>query len=174
MFIFDRLDEHDLGSNEDVHKILEGRKLLSSSNVLTSRPDSTDKIARFFPILVRVYGFSCDHAEQFIKRHVENSDGTKEVLSIHRNNFAISLIHPSHFSPMFLSFMCILISREEWGFGRQFIRKGEIYFKLVRVLYERYCERKKKSTCDVVQFVEFLRRAGTIAWEMLKKWHGLG
>ena len=74
LIIFDGLDEHDLGSNEDVRKIIEGRKLLSSSNVLTSRPHSADKIARFFPIVLRVDGFSNEHAEQFVKRHVQDSD----------------------------------------------------------------------------------------------------
>ena len=58
------------------------------------------------------------------------------------------------------------------GFQKDFTEKGEIYYKLVRVLYERYCDRKEKLTFDETEFVEFLKAAGTIAWEMLKNGKG--
>ena len=171
LIILDGLDEHDLGSNEDVRKITEGRKLLSSSIILTSRPHSAAKIARFFSTVVRVDGFSNDHAEQFVKRHARSSERAQQVLSVH-NKFSFAMIYSHYFSPMFLSFMCIVISTEEWVFTTEFIEKGEIYYKLLRVLYERYCDRKENLTFDETEFVEFLKRAGTVAWEMLKNGQG--
>ena len=44
LLILDVLDEHALGKNEDVLKIIEGRKLLCCNVIVTSRPHSTNDI----------------------------------------------------------------------------------------------------------------------------------
>ena len=83
LIIFDGLDEHDLGSNADIRKIIEDRKLLSCNIFLTSRPHSTEYVERYFPIVIRVDGFSQENAERFVLNFV------KKIQECHR--FTVSL-----------------------------------------------------------------------------------
>ena len=57
LLILDGLDEHALGKNEDVLKILRGQKLLYTNIILSSRPHSTREIEKHFSAIVRVEGF---------------------------------------------------------------------------------------------------------------------
>ena len=58
LLILDGLDEHGLGQNQDVLKILRNRKLLNCGVLITSRPHSTREVEGFFPTVVRVDGFT--------------------------------------------------------------------------------------------------------------------
>ena len=79
--LFAEKGERNLDTSDDIRKIIEDRKLLSSS-ILTSRLNSREKIARYFPIVVRVDRFSKDHAKTFRTKHAQNSGQTKELKSI--------------------------------------------------------------------------------------------
>ena len=64
LIICNGLDKHVGGSNDDVRKIIEGRKLLRSNIIDLLRSHSTENNARYFPNhVVRNDGFSKDHAE---------------------------------------------------------------------------------------------------------------
>ena len=52
LLILDGLDEHDLGKNEDVLKIVKGAKYLRCNVVLTSRPHSSKEIEKDFQTIV--------------------------------------------------------------------------------------------------------------------------
>ena len=58
LLILDGLDEHALGQNEDVLKIIRGQKLLHCNVIVSSRPHSTKKIEKHFRTVVRVNGFT--------------------------------------------------------------------------------------------------------------------
>ena len=58
LLILDGLDEHALGQNQDVIKIIEGRKYLFCNIIVTSRPHSTWDIEKHFPTIVSVEGFT--------------------------------------------------------------------------------------------------------------------
>ena len=49
LIIFDGLDEHDYGGNENIVKIIEGRSLLYCNILVTSRPHCTENIETYFP-----------------------------------------------------------------------------------------------------------------------------
>ena len=57
LIILDGLDEHDLGTNDDVRKVIEGRKLLRCNILLTSRPHSTEEIEKHFSTRITITGF---------------------------------------------------------------------------------------------------------------------
>ena len=48
LIIFDGLDEHEFGTNDDVRKIIEGRKLSGCNVFLTSRPHNTQEVEKYF------------------------------------------------------------------------------------------------------------------------------
>ena len=70
-------------------------------------------------------------------------------------------------SPMLLLFLSILVNKEELDLTRQFIPLGEIYFRLVRCIYRKYCERKRILFRES-KFVDVLKRVGKVSWEMFK------
>ena len=68
LIILDGLDEHALGTNGDVLKILRGEKYFNCNIIVTSRPHSTKAIEKFFPTTARVNGFTYDKAKQFASK----------------------------------------------------------------------------------------------------------
>ena len=80
LLILDGLDEHALGTNADVLKIIKGKKILNCSIVLTSRPHITRDIERYFPVTVRVDGFIRDKAEQFASKILKDRKKICDVL----------------------------------------------------------------------------------------------
>ena len=58
LIILDGLDEHALGKNQDVLKIIRGQKMLNRHILLSSRPHSTKEIEEFFSVILRVDGFT--------------------------------------------------------------------------------------------------------------------
>ena len=171
LIIFDGLDEYDLRRNDDITKIVEGRKLLYCNILLTSRPHAIKKIGKYFPIQVRIEGFSREYAEHFVAKHIRTSDKTLDLLNFHRNNFAFVFVHSFCFSPLLLLFICILVDNDEIGLADKFIPLGEIYMKLVRFIYRKYCARKDQ-TYDKNDFRTVLKRTSKIAWRMLKSGQG--
>ena len=68
LIILDGLDEHALGTNKDVLKIIRGERCLNCNIIVTSRPHSTSIIQQYFPTIVRVDGFTIEKAEQFVSK----------------------------------------------------------------------------------------------------------
>ena len=52
LLILDGLDEHALGTNEDVLSIIRGEKYLKCNIIVTSRPHSTRQVEQYFPRLL--------------------------------------------------------------------------------------------------------------------------
>ena len=168
LIIFDGLDEHELGSSEDVRKIIEGRKLLTCGVLLTSRSHDTEVIEKYFPTHVSIKGFSRDHASQFISRCVEDSEKAKSVLNFCTRNFPCQFLSQVCFSPMLIMFLTILVKSDELDLTlRKSIPVSEIYFRLVRCIYRKYCERAKIEFRDS-QFFNVLKQVGKFAWKMWK------
>ena len=63
LLILDGLDEHALGTNRDVFKIIRGKQCLDCNIIVTSRPHTTREIERYFPMIARVEGFTENKAE---------------------------------------------------------------------------------------------------------------
>ena len=81
LLILDGLDEHALGTNQDVLKIIRGEKLLSCSIIVTSRPHSTKQIEKYFPVILRVEGFTYNKAEQFASKILSDNQKVAAVLN---------------------------------------------------------------------------------------------
>ena len=161
LIIFDGLDEHVLGSNADVKKIIEGRKLSTCCILLTSRPHSVEEIEKYFPTCICIQGFSRDHARYFVSNCIQNQGTVQMVLSYSVKNFGLN------FSPMLLSFLCILVNSNELDLNKQQVPLSEIYYKLILCVYRKYCERMKKEFKES-EFVDVLTRVGKFAWKMWK------
>ena len=140
MLILDGLDEHALGTNQDVLKIIRGEKLLSCSIIVTSRPHSTKQIEKYFPVILRIEGFTYNKAEQFASKIL--SDNQKVAAVLNFNPAGLRDDVPIHKCPILLSFLCLLVREDEIDLSTTNMHVGEIYFRMVRCLYKKFTIRK--------------------------------
>ena len=80
LLILDGLDEHGLGRNEDVLKIIKNQKLLDCGIIVSSRPHSTREVVSYFPAIIRVNGFNRKEAERFISNFFTDKNKIEEIM----------------------------------------------------------------------------------------------
>ena len=165
LLVLDGLDEHMLGSNEDVLKIIEGRKLLKCNILLTSRPHSTRQHEGRFSSVISVDGFTRREAEKFALKLIRNRDIVEFVL-----NFKPANVHSDKFMfqcPILLSFMCLLVAEDKTiDLEKGSMETGEIYARMVECLYKKYTIRKG-IPFEKADLVVILKSVGRLAWKTL-------
>ena len=150
LLILDGLDEHALGTNNDVLAIIRGEKYLKCNVVVTSRPHSTREIEKYFPTIVKVEGFTRIKAEIFASKILNDQNIIEAVLNYNPENvdrkWAKSRYfrqdNPIHKCPILLSFLCLLAREDDIDFLNTKMHTGEIYARMVRCLYKKYVIRK--------------------------------
>ena len=164
LLILDGLDEHALGQNEDVLKIIRGQKLLYCNVIISSRPHSTKEIEKYFHTVVRVNGFTRAEAEKFAFRILADDKKVQDVLNFSPVDFkeGINLFN----YPILLSFMCLLVREEDIDLSSKSLSSGEIYMRMVRCLYKKFTIRVGKVYQES-EFLETLRKLGQLAFETL-------
>ena len=172
LIIFDCLDEHDYGANEDIVNIIEGRSLLYCNILVTSRPHCTEKIEVHFPIQVRVEGFTQDHANQFISKSVYQNAKIQAIVALNNASF-ISQRSP-YSCPMILLFLCVLVNANELDLHRRVVPIGEVYARLIRCVYRKYCVQNSNLPSDSTKFEKMLKKVGKTAWSLLPYNQGYG
>ena len=172
LLILDGLDEHALGTNQDVLKIIRGEKLLSCNIIVTSRPHSTKQIEKYFPVILRVEGFTKSKAEQFASKILNDKQKVKTVLTFKPIDSEIDVDIPIYKCPILLSFLCVLVREDEIDLFTSDMHIGEIYLRMVRCLYKKFTIREdidfEKGT-----FYEIMMLIGKLAFETLLSGHPL-
>ena len=140
LLILDGLDEHALGTNDDVFKIITGKKHLTCNIIVTSRPHSTGEIEPHFPVIARVEGFTKIKAAQFASKVVRDEQRIAAVLNFNPVDFRKDV--PIYKCPILLSFLCLLVNEDEIDLTDKTIHTGEIYTRMVRCLYRKFTIRR--------------------------------
>ena len=168
LLILDGLDEHLLGSNKDVVKIIIGEKYLDCNIILTSRPHSTRAIEKYFSNIAKVEGFTKNKAEQFASKILTDRKKITTVLNfkpIDESNFESEEV-PIYKCPILLSFMCLLARENDIDLANKNMHIGEIYTRMVRCLYKKYLIRKDLNF-DADQFQTAVASIGKLALKTL-------
>ena len=140
LIIFDRYDQLS-SKNEEIMKMIQGRTHHKCNVVLTSRPHSVEDVEEHFQTVVKIQGFNEIHTAQFISKTITSDDKVQAVLKFNMNNF---LGDQEQFTcPMLILFICILVNHDDLDLTRKNVALGEIYFRLVRCIYRKYCEHVK-------------------------------
>ena len=138
LLILDGLDEHGLGQNKDVLKIITNEK--NCSVMITSRPHSTREIQSVFQTVVRVDGFTTEEAKKYVSKFFTEKDKIAQILEFKpsgsRENFQV------HKCPILLSFLCILVKEEEIDLLDKNLTIGDLYLRMVQCLYKKFTIRK--------------------------------
>ena len=164
LLILDGLDEHALGQNTDVLKIIRGQKLLYCNVIVSSRPHSTKYIEKHFPTVVRVNGFTREEAEKFTLKILGEEKKVLDVLNFSPMDFQETI--NLHNMPILLSFICLLVREEDIDLSSKSLSSGEIYMKMVRCLYKKFTIRSGIGYQDS-EFIRTLRLLGKLAFETL-------
>ena len=164
LLILDGLDEHALGENEDVLKIIRGQKLLYCNVIISSRPHSIKEIDKYFQTVVKVNGFTRGEAEKFAFKILEDDRKVQDILNYSPVDFkeGINLFN----FPILLSFMCLLVREEDIDLSNRSLASGEIYMRMVRCLYKKFTIRTGRVYKDS-EFIEILTKLGKLAFETL-------
>ena len=122
LLILDGLDQHELGSNDDIEKIITGRELLQCNLLVTSRPHCTRDIERYFSGIFVVMGFNRKRTIEFMSKLLMS-----ETQDVERLSFEHLCHTPDYTNPMIIAFICLL-AREK---GTVHLPLGEIFLPLI-------------------------------------------
>ena len=167
LVILDGLDEHALGQNEDVLKIIRWQKLLLCNIIVTSRPHSTGEVQRYFQTVARVKGFGRGQAMTFASKILDDERRIDEVM-----NFSPSRSEHLHTCPIIFLILCVLVKEDEIDLQSETFSNGELYLRLIRFLYKKYTVNKGLDYKDE-SFVKLLKKLGKLAWETLREGNAL-
>ena len=165
LLIFDGLDEHALGKNKDVLKIIKGRKLLNCNIIATSRTHSVREVEKYFNTVVRVAGFTRDEAFKFAHKILKDNNKVKLVLNFNPADFRAD--DALYKCPILLSFMCLLVRETNIDLTSKTIRIGEIYSKMVHCLYKKFVLRTEGVNYKEENFVQAIVAVGKLALKTL-------
>ena len=163
LIVLDGFDEFE-GNNEDVMKIIQGRHLTHVSVLLTSRPHSVRDIENILEHAVRIDGFTSRHCKEFSSKALKGQDKQDQVLDFHRVNF----MYDTQFgSPMILQFICIIENDhdEYMDLTKRNVARGEIYWRLVRCVYRKFCKHNDISYSED-RFMEVMKKLGNFAFKL--------
>ena len=173
LLILDGLDEHALGTNDDVLQIIRGVKYLNCNIIVTSRPHSTRDIEPHFPVISRVEGFTENKARQFASKILRDKQKIAAVLNFNPADFRKDV--PIYKCPILLSFMCLLVNEDNIDLSDKNIQVGDIYTRMVRCLYRKFTIRKgidfdnRKFLKDVLQIGKMALKTLLSGNPMLKR-----
>ena len=164
LIILDGLDEHGLGQNGDVLKMIKNQKLLGCPILISSRPHSTWQIEKYFPTIVKVEGFTEQEAKKFVSNFFADENKIEQIMrfkpSDSREDF------PVHKCPILLSILCFLVNKKEVDLSDTNITIGDLYFKMVKCLYKKYAI-KKGIPYQESDLIEVMRSVGQLALRTL-------
>ena len=169
LIIFDGLDEHALGKNQDVLEIIRGEKLPYCSIVVTSRPHCTAQFEQYFHTIAQVDGFTEEKARQFAMCILKDNKKVEAILNYSPSWDFSSMFHDKLFqTPILLLFLCILVKENEFDLEKEhsnWTGFGALYFRLSKCLYRKFTERKGISYVEE-EFLDVIARIGKLAWKM--------
>ena len=158
LIILDGLDEHGLGPNGDILKMIRNQKLLGCPILISSRPHSTWQIEEYFPTVVRVDGFTEEEAKKFVSNFFTDEEKIKQIMRFRPSDSREDF--PVHKCPILLSILCFLVNRKEVSDTN--ITIGDLYFKMVKCLYKKYAI-KKGIPSQESDLIEVMRSVGQLA-----------
>ena len=164
LLILDGLDEHGLGKNIDVVKIIRKQKLLDCGIIVSSRPHSTRKIELHFPVVVGVEGFDRNQAERFASNFFKDENKIKQVMEFRPSDSREQF--PIQQCPILLSFFCFLVAEQKINLSDKTINMGDIYTRLVKCLFKKYAIRKRNAY-KADDFKEVMKSVGQLALRTL-------
>ena len=165
LVILDGLDEHGLGQNEDVLKIIKNQKLLDCRIVVSSRPYSVKGVEQHFPTIIRVEGFTETEARKFVSNFFTDSRKMRQILEFRPSDSREDF--PVHKCPILLSFLCFPVKENKINLLDKNLTIGDMYLRMVQCLYKKFTIRNG-MTFNQGEFEQVLKSVGQLALQNVK------
>ena len=166
LIILDGLDEHGLGQNEDVLKMIKNQKLLGCGILVSSRPHSVNEVEQHFPTIVKVEGFTKEEASKFVSKHFDDQNKIIQILEFKPSDSREDF--PVHKCPILLSFLCLLAREDEIDLLDRNLAIGDLYLRMIQCLYKKFTIRKNVPF-ESREFLQVLKSVGQLALQTLKE-----
>ena len=168
LIILDGYDEFvsENKENKDLIMLLKGQKFPRCNAFLTSRPHCVADIKIHFDYVVSIGGFTKELAEKFAADALKDPSQATSVLEIQCVNAGHYLTQTGslYVSPMLLLFICILVNSQGIDPNVKKITVGEIFWKLIRCIYQKYCDNKGIEFIED-QFCALVNKISEIAYK---------
>ena len=164
LLILDGLDEHGLGQNEDVLKMIRNEKLIDCGLVVSSRPHSINEVLVYFPTIIRVDGFNEKEAERFISNFFTDKTKIAQIMQFKPSDSREEF--PVHKCPILLSFLCLLVSENEIDLLSKNLMIGDLYLRMIKCLFKKYTIRKGTQFTQT-GFLKVMKSVGRLAMHTL-------
>ena len=128
------------------------------SVIVTALPHVAERCNVKFDTVAELEGLRSDSAKQYVSQILKERSLVDPVLQFNDKNF---IPDPGFASPLLLSFISILADNGELDLTKKNVAVGEIYFKLVRFLFNKYIL-KQGSKYSEEMFMDFLVRVGGV------------
>ena len=165
LIMLDGLDEHSLGQNEDVLKMIKNQKLLDCGIVVSSRPHTVNEVKQHFPTIIRVDGFTEKEASKFVSKFFADESKIAQILQFKPSDSREDF--PVQKCPILLSFLCLLAREDEIDLLDGNLAIGDLYLRMVQCLYKKFTIRKGVPF-ENSEFVQVLKTVGQLALRTLK------
>ena len=162
LMILDGLDQHSLGSNEDVFGIITGNKLQNCNILLTSRPHSIGDLKQLFPTVAKINGFTKSQTMEFANSILQENSQVEQIMNLTPNPVVTS--DNMYYNPELLHFFCSFVrDRQKYPSGTK-PDLGEICTRIIRMLYFKFIGRKCVDYRPR-EFISMLNKVGHLAWQ---------
>ena len=167
LFVFDGLDEADLGKIDLFISLTQRKVLPKCLFVFTSRHESGMKMRRYCDNLWEIVGFTQEDAEHFIYKYFRNMEHLAERLS--KEIRSRSYLRQLTSNPLNTALLCILCEDFKEAFPES---RTQLYIEIVKCVLRRYEEKEgfSRNNEDLIEvYEEKLRSLGRIALQSLLK-----
>ena len=150
-------------SDEDSEKVT---KLLTSlrsrcSFLVTSLPDTTPEFDEWFDTIGEIQALTNNQVKQLVSYVPRLEPLAVPMMKLCTEN---SMIESQSLSPMLILFVCILVDNSELDVTKRNLNLGDVYFRLVRYLHNKYSSSTFESSG-----VDYLKELGKIALKGLSE-----
>ncbi len=160
------LDGYDEMPQEIGHiSVLVKQEAFPDCNILlTSRPNETSQIQKYFMTIASIEGFTKEKARDYIGKILTDKDKRDAVMSYTESNE----IEDMWRYPILVMFLCILVNHGDLDIENEKLSLSELYTRLNTCLYRRYIA-KNGLEFDEQKRDEILLKLGKVAFDSLNQ-----
>ncbi len=133
---YDEIADLDLKNVED---IVQNKSYRNCNIIVTSRPNAVKDIDVYTQASIE--GFTKEKAKEYISKVIADKSKQNAVYEYMQNNE----IEDMWKYPILVLFVCLLVNWDEIDLSTEKLSLGELYTRLLRCLFRRYLEERKKK-----------------------------